>query len=35
VLLSVNVDGRLTAGNVRVRPSKPPRRALWRRPAQS
>lgn len=35
VLLSVNVSGRLTAGNVRVRPSKPSRRTLWRRPAQS
>jgi hypothetical protein len=31
VLLSVNVIGRVIAGNVRVRPPKPPRRTLWRR----
>lgn len=31
VLLSVNVNGRVIGGNVRVRPPKPPRRALWRR----
>jgi Domain of unknown function (DUF1707) len=31
VLLSVNVSGRLTGGNVRVRPPKPPRRTPWRR----
>jgi hypothetical protein len=31
VLLSVNVIGRVIAGNVRVRPAKPPRRTLWRR----
>ncbi|MBV9381672.1 MAG: DUF1707 domain-containing protein [Streptosporangiaceae bacterium] len=31
VLLPVNVSGRLTGGNVRVRPPKPPRRTLWHR----
>lgn len=31
VLLSVDVSGRVTAGNVRVRPSKPSRRMLWHR----
>ncbi len=31
VLLSVNVSGKVIAGNVRVRPQKPPRRTLWRR----
>ena len=31
VLLSVNVTGRVVGGNVRVRPPKPTRRALWRR----
>jgi hypothetical protein len=31
VLLSVNVTGRVTAGNVRVRPPKPPRRRRWHR----
>jgi len=31
VLLSVNVSGKLVAGNVRVRPPKRRRRMLWRR----
>ena len=31
VLLSVNVSGKVTAGNVRVRPPKPPRRLPWHR----
>ena len=31
VLLSVNVSGKIIGGNVRVRPSKPPRRTLWHR----
>jgi hypothetical protein len=31
VLLSVNVSGKVVAGNVRVRPPKPPRRMLRRR----
>jgi hypothetical protein len=31
VLLSVNLSGKVIAGNVRVRPPKPPRRTLWRR----
>jgi hypothetical protein len=35
VLLSVNVSGKVVAGNVRVRRPKPPRRTLRRRAAHS
>lgn len=34
VLLTVNASGRVFGGNVRIRPPKPPRRALWRRDRQ-